>query len=83
LGNVAWHAGASTVWVTLRQTGDRITLTVRDDGVGFDPSVLDRRISDGHIGLASLVARVEAMGGSVDINSAGERGTQATVTTRS
>jgi two-component system, NarL family, sensor kinase len=50
-------AGASTVWVTLRQDGDRITLTVRDDGVGFDPAVLDRCIADGHIGLASLARR--------------------------
>jgi len=54
---------------------------VRDDGVGFDPAVLDRHIADGHIGLASLVARVEAMGGSVDITSVAPRGTRATVTT--
>jgi two-component system, NarL family, sensor kinase len=73
-------AGASTVWVTLRQDGDRITLTVRDEGVGFDPAVLDRCIADGHIGLASLAARVEAMGGSVDITSVAGRVTRATVT---
>ena len=83
LGNVVSHARASTVWVTLRRAGDRITLTVRDDGVGFDPSALDGHIADGHIGLASLVARVEAMGGTVDIVSAAGRGTQATVTTPS
>ena len=83
LGNVVCHARASTVWVTLRRAGDRITLTVRDDGVGFDPSALDGHIADGHIGLASLVARVEAMGGTVDIVSAAGRGTQATVTTPS
>ena len=56
---------------------------MRDDGVGFDPSALDGHIADGHIGLASLVARVEAMGGTVDIVSAAGRGTQATVTTPS
>jgi two-component system, NarL family, sensor kinase len=81
LGNVGKHAHASTVWVTLRQDGDRITLTVRDDGVGFDPAVLDRLIADGHIGLASLAARMEAMGGSVDITPVAPRGTRATVTT--
>ena len=80
LGNVDRYAGASTVWVTLRRDGDRITLTVRDDGVGFDPAVLDRCVADGHIGLASLAARVEAMGGSVDITSIAGRGTRATVT---
>ena len=79
LGNVARHADAATVWVALRQAGETITLVVRDDGIGFDPSILDRWIGDGHIGLASLVARVEAVGGSVDIRSAVGRGTQVTV----
>ena len=81
LGNVDRYAGASTVWVTLRRDGDWITLTVRDDGVGFDPAVLDRCVTDGHIGLASLAARVEAMGGTMDFVPADGGGTRATITT--
>ena len=40
-------------------------LRVVDDGIGFDPDVLDRKVAEGHIGLASLVVGVEAMGGAV------------------
>ena len=48
-----------------------------DDGAGFDPSALDTRIAEGHIGLASLKARVEAMGGTLDIISSQGHGTRA------
>ena len=40
-------------------------LRVVDDGIGFDPGVLDRKVADGHIGLASLVVGIEEMGGAV------------------
>ena len=64
LTNVARHAGATTVWLTLRDDGDAVTLDVRDDGVGIDPAVISRRVAEGHIGLASQRSRIETMGGS-------------------
>ena len=81
LGNAARHAGATTVRVRLERSDDWITLTVTDDGVGFNPSIVDRRIAEGHIGLASLITRVEAMGGTMTIKGAYGGGTQTTVTT--
>jgi two-component system NarL family sensor kinase len=54
---------------------------VTDDGIGFNPSILDRRIAEGHIGLASLITRVEAMGGTMTIKGARGGGTQTMVTT--
>ncbi|MDQ1659723.1 MAG: two-component system, NarL family, sensor kinase [Cryptosporangiaceae bacterium] len=39
LRNVAVHAGASHVRVTLDTTARRAVLTVTDDGIGFDPAV--------------------------------------------
>ena len=81
LANVNKHARATRVDVTLKNVGDQIMLTVTDDGVGFDPMVLDSRIADGHIGLASLIARVEAMGGSLRITPAPRGGTRTTVKT--
>lgn len=80
LANAYKHARASTVRVRLARAGDAITLSVVDDGVGFDPAILDRCVADGHIGLASLAVRVEAMGGSMKITSAAGGGTRATVT---
>ncbi|MBL3950284.1 sensor histidine kinase, partial [Bacteroides thetaiotaomicron] len=39
LANVARHAAASHASVELLHGGDEITLTIRDDGAGFDPAV--------------------------------------------
>ena len=44
-------------------------LTVADDGTGFDPAVVGQSVADGHIGLGSLLARFDAMGGAMDIDS--------------
>ena len=79
LTNVGKHAGATTVHVGLKRDGDRITLTVSDDGRGFDPAVVGQSVADGHIGLGSLLARFDAMGGAMDIDSASS-GTTVTVT---
>jgi two-component system, NarL family, sensor kinase len=81
LANAYKHARASTVQVRLARAGDAITLTVVDDGIGFDPAMLDRCVAEGHIGLASLSVRIDAMGGSLQITSAVGGGTRATVTT--
>ena len=79
LGNVAKHARARVVHVDLHRTGDVVTLRVADDGAGFDPAVLARRVAEGHIGLASLVVGIGAMGGSVEVDTAPGSGTSVTV----
>ncbi len=81
LANVHKHARASNVQVHLARAGDAITLSVVDDGIGFDPAILDRCVAKGHIGLASLAARIDAMGGSMKITSTIGGGTRASVTT--
>jgi two-component system NarL family sensor kinase len=80
LVNVHKHARATTVRVGLHRRGDRIVLTVSDDGAGFDPAVVGRYVADGHIGLGSLLARFDAMGGSMEVNSVAGHGTQVTAT---
>ncbi|WP_284224042.1 sensor histidine kinase [Mycobacterium antarcticum] len=80
LTNVTKHAGASEVSVRMFREGDRVVLTVADDGVGFEPSIVDQRVAEGHIGLASLQARFDSMGGRMTIDSDASRGTLVTVT---
>ncbi|MEV6672351.1 sensor histidine kinase [Streptomyces sp. NPDC051162] len=70
LGNAVKHARASTVWVRLAVEGDETVLTVRDDGVGFDPGIVAQRLKEGHIGLASHYVRVESAGGRFTVDSA-------------
>jgi two-component system NarL family sensor kinase len=80
LTNVGKHAGAKNVRVGLKRKGDRLKLTITDDGRGFDPAVVGQSVADGHIGLGSLSARFDAMGGAMDIDSKAGGGTRVTVT---
>ncbi|WNG93029.1 sensor histidine kinase [Mycobacterium sp. ITM-2016-00318] len=80
LVNVDKHAAASRVQVRLTRNGERITLTVADDGRGFDPEVVGQSVAEGHIGLGSLLARFDAMGGAMHIDSKPGSGTRVTVT---
>jgi hypothetical protein len=64
------------VTVTVRRTVDRVTLTVTDDGVGFDPGA---RPVVGHVGLATIYGRARAAGGSSTVISAPGEGTTAVV----
>ncbi|ASO22071.1 signal transduction histidine kinase [Actinoalloteichus hoggarensis] len=69
LANVAKHARAGRVGLTLSYMEDLVTLDVRDDGVGFDPEV--RRVggADGGFGLAGMRQRVQRLAGRLDIES--------------
>ena len=80
LANINKHAGATEVTVRLFRAGDRIVLTVADDGAGFEPSIVEQRVAEGHIGLASLQARFDSMGGAMAIESKTGHGTLVTVT---
>jgi two-component system NarL family sensor kinase len=80
LANVHKHAGATTVRAGLHRIGDRVVLTVSDDGAGFDPARIAKSVADGHIGLGSLLARYEAVGGSLAVDSRAGGGTLVTVT---
>ena len=66
--------------VRLARAGDAITLSVVDDGIGFDPAILNRCVAQGHIGLASLGVRIDAMGGWMKLTSTNGGGTRASVT---
>jgi signal transduction histidine kinase len=69
LVNVAKHAQARKVTVTLEEVDDTVELCVRDDGVGFDPDDLPDALRAGHIGLASLQSRAQALGGALIVQS--------------
>jgi two-component system NarL family sensor kinase len=80
LTNVSKHARAATIELALTRAGGRTTLTVADDGAGFDPAVVPERVAQGHIGLASHIVRVESLGGTFDVTSSPGSGTRVVVT---
>jgi signal transduction histidine kinase len=71
LNNIIKHANASHVWVDLSQEDDTITLTIQDNGQGFDTT---SEQPDG-IGLASMRERVLIARGKFTLSSAPRRGT--------
>jgi signal transduction histidine kinase len=68
LENVARHANATRVGVTLSFMGDVVTLDVRDDGVGFEVSEGRARASDG-FGLTAMRQRISRVAGTLAIES--------------
>jgi signal transduction histidine kinase len=78
LTNVRKHASASMVVVRL--SGDRtcVSMSVVDDGVGFDPSGLATSFTGG-FGMSSMQERVQAIGGEFDVQTSPGKGTRITV----
>jgi PAS domain S-box-containing protein len=75
--NAIRHASAKTVAVELRQEADGLWLSVRDDGVGFDPSAVQEQAGQGaSIGLLSMKERVLLLGGELEVSSAPGHGTE-------
>jgi two-component system sensor histidine kinase UhpB len=73
--NAVHHANARLVEVRLVESGNRIRVTVRDDGVGFLPESL-RLTSDGHgLGLLGNAERMAEIGGTFKLHSAPGQGT--------
>jgi signal transduction histidine kinase len=75
--NAVKHANANLieVFVSLDAGGDRVTVLVRDNGVGFE--VGSRPLaSEGHFGIEGMRQRVQRMGGVLEIESEIELGTE-------
>jgi signal transduction histidine kinase len=75
LRNAAKHAGAGTVQLTLRRDRRLVTMEVRDDGAGFDPSTTTADTGIGHFGMRVLTDLAEAAGATLDLASAPGQGT--------
>lgn len=71
LANVAKHSGASRAWVRAHVVGEELELTVRDNGVGG--ASLDKGT-----GMLGISDRVEAVGGTLDLESPAGAGTTLT-----
>jgi signal transduction histidine kinase len=71
--NAARYSSADSIRVTLRQEATSISLSVEDDGVGFDPSGVD---AGSHFGLQLISERVEAAQGVLAVESSVGRGTR-------
>lgn len=79
--NVVKHADASRAELSLGRKGDRIQITVSDEGVGFDPGEVATRAADsGTFGLFNARERLEYLGGSLEIETGPGEGTRVVLT---
>jgi PAS domain S-box-containing protein len=77
LRNVIKHSRASRVDLFLEGSLQAITLTISDNGVGFEPS---SNLASGRIGIMSMRERVRMLGGTFKVLSRPAQGTQIAVT---
>jgi signal transduction histidine kinase len=77
LNNALRHAAAERVELRLQGRDGRLTLTVADNGVGFDPDAPGLRAR--HLGLTSMEERARALGGTLAVVSRPGDGTTVTL----
>lgn len=84
LNNVVKHAHARHAWVRLAVARDVVRLSVRDDGVGFEPrggaSTPGRSSASGGFGLTGMRERAKLLGGTLRVESAPGAGTRVIAT---
>jgi signal transduction histidine kinase len=82
LANAAKHAQATEVTIAMAEADGRLTVTVADNGAGFDPAAPVTASADGRsggLGLRSMRERAAAAGLALDITSAPGQGTTVTI----
>jgi len=73
LRNLKKHSGASKGQVRLCKVGDKLLLSVYDEGIGFDPRDLGKKEG---LGICSMEERTNLLGGQFEIHSKPGRGTR-------
>jgi len=74
LNNVSRHAGASMVAISLSAKENRILLSIRDNGAGFDRSSLEKSL-----GITGMKERALLLGGDFQLDSSPGKGTEIRV----
>jgi signal transduction histidine kinase len=79
LTNVGRHAWANRAEVSLHRTTDQVVCSIRDDGVGIDPTALAPEKSSRGLGLREIQERVAGLGGVLRLGSNNPHGGDLTV----
>lgn len=75
--NAIRHSRASELALSVFQTGEQWIAILKDNGVGFDPTLVE---AAGHYGLRGMRQRIEKIGGQVQIDSTPGHGTKICLT---
>jgi signal transduction histidine kinase len=77
--NVLRHASARRLKVRIVRSATAISLSIEDDGRGFDLGTLDEFAANGHLGVLGMRERIRARGGRFTLTSAPGAGTTVEV----
>lgn len=81
LTNIEKHAkSANHVILKIDRMRKRVTLSISNDGIGFDKSTLDKINPDRGLGLRNMIDRAELLEGHMTVNSSLKKGTTVIVT---
>ena len=77
--NTVKHAKAKRLSAQIAREGEKILITIIDDGIGFEPSLLENHPAQVGFGLFSVRERLVAVGGTFELGSEPGRGTRVTL----
>ncbi len=76
INNTLKHAAATTAIVQVTKSGRQLSVTVEDDGKGFDTAILHRAKG---IGWTNIKSRIDFLKGKLDVNSQPGKGTSVLI----
>jgi signal transduction histidine kinase len=79
LTNIVKHAKANNVWIRAWKEKQTLCCSIRDDGAGFDSRLVQSRGGRKGLGLVAMQERVNAIGGTLQIDSGPGRGTEISI----
>lgn len=80
VNNAIKHASAKSIWIIARQADGYVTITVQDDGAGFDVSQVEKLYAKrGSLGLLNMKERAQIAGGKFSLVSHPGQGTLVTL----
>ncbi|OJH35665.1 sensor histidine kinase [Cystobacter ferrugineus] len=77
--NAVHHAKAQSIAVSLTYDENRLSLCVKDDGMGLDPGYANHHGKPGRYGIKGMFERARRLGGALRIRNAPEGGTEVDV----
>jgi ligand-binding sensor domain-containing protein len=76
INNVARHSNAAHVWINVAASAEEVTISIKDDGRGFDASEPGFMAGNG---LSNIQSRMKEIRGRAEVSSARGRGTNVTI----
>jgi two-component system sensor histidine kinase DegS len=73
--NAVRHGRPQMVSIIIQADQNRLSLQVKDDGIGFDPEHVQAKKIEGHFGLIQVQERVALLQGSMSVTSQPNQGT--------